>query len=166
MKTRSIVCALVAVAVLTGCGSGSASDKALEEVAPTGGMAETSADDTSTGRCVEQYSGATLRERAFAFDGTVVSVASVQDPRAPKDDIVAGQVEFQVHEWFSPRGPGDLVKVWMQRSVEPGDRLLVAGEPRWGGEPLDDAIAHECEFTASYSDALRAEWSTAFATDG
>lgn len=112
--------------------------------------------------CVSEYTPETLRERAFAFDGTVVDVGSRIDPLAPDDDIVTGDVRFEVHEWFAG-GTDETVTVWMQRPVEEGDRLLVAGEPRWGGAPLDDAIAWECGFTSGYSDDLRQHWSAAFA---
>lgn len=164
MRTRLLVCCFATVMVLTGCGSGGTSDEALEEATASARAAEDQAGSTSM-RCVEEYSSDTLRERAFAFDGTAVNISSEEDPRAPDKDIVTGHVEFQVHEWFAG-GTGDVVTVWMQRSVEPGDRLLVAGEPRWGGEPVDDAIAHECGFTASYSDAGLKEWSAAFAEEG
>jgi hypothetical protein len=113
-------------------------------------------------RCVSEYSAETLKERAFAFDGTVVGVGSESDPRAPDEDVVTGHVQFEVHEWFAG-GTGEAVTVWMQRPVEEGDRLLVAGEPRWGGAPLDDAIAWECGFTDGYSDSRSEEWSAAVA---
>jgi hypothetical protein len=51
----------------------------------------------------------------------------------------------------------------MQREVSPGQRLLVSGEPRWGGEPLDDAIAWECGFTTSFTDAAAEECEAALA---
>jgi hypothetical protein len=49
----------------------------------------------------------------------------------------------------------------MQRPVQVGERLLVSGEPRWGGEPLDDAIAWERGFTGPFSEALSREWASA-----
>lgn len=163
MRTRLLVCSLAAVTVLTGCRSGGASDEALDEATASSAPAEEPAGSSSM-RCVDEYSGDTLRERAFAFDGAVVNISSEKDPRAPEEDIVSGHVEFRVHEWFAG-GTGEIATVWVQRSVEPGDRLLVAGEPRWGGEPMEDAIAHECGFTSSYSDARVDEWSAAFAVE-
>lgn len=115
---------------------------------------------TST-RCVSEYSVQTLTERSFAFDGTVLSVRNEDDPRAPDEDVVTGHVEFEVHQWFAGGG-GRTATVWMQRPVQQGDRLLVAGEPRWGGQPLDDPIAWECGFTTDYSAARSEEWSTAY----
>jgi hypothetical protein len=113
--------------------------------------------------CVEVYSPAALRERAFAFDGTVTAVRDAVDPQLPPEDNVAQQADLEIGTWYAG-GRAPAVTVWMQRDVAVGDRLLVAGEPRWGGEPLDDPIAWECGFTASYSEATADEWAEAFAS--
>ena len=46
--------------------------------------------------------------------------------------------------------------------AEPGTRLLVSGEPRWGGDTLDDAIAWPCGFTQPWTEETASEWQTAF----
>lgn len=134
-------------------------DRALTLIAEANnGSPSDSAVGTTS--CVSEYSAETLRERAFAFDGTVTEVRAERDPNLPADDPLATRALFDVHRWFAG-GADATVLVWMQRDVAIGERLLVAGEPRWDGEPLDDAIAWECGFTATYSDALAAEWATA-----
>lgn len=103
-----------------------------------------------------------LGERAFAFDGTVVATAEEIDPRYPEPDVPLPRATFEVHDWFTG-GSADTVEVWMQREVDVGERLLVTGEPRWGGEPLDDAIAWECGFTMPFSSEAADEWARTFA---
>lgn len=163
MRSRLLACSLAALAVLAACGdsAGEADNGAGIRDAETPLSDQGPADSASEG-CVSEYSAETLRKRAFAFDGTVVDVGTEKDPRAPEEDVVTGRAHFEVHEWFAG-GTGEAVTVWMQRPVEEGDRLLVAGEPRWGGAPLEEAIAWECGFTAAYSDARSREWSAAFA---
>jgi hypothetical protein len=119
--------------------------------------------------CVEEYSPQTVAQRGFAFDGTVVGVGErssgtdVGDPYVP--------VSFTVHRWFRG-GPGDQVTVAMfapdeVTSVENtgyavGSRLLVSGEPRFGGAALDDPIAWACGFTRWYNEADAQTWEQAF----
>lgn len=123
--------------------------------------------------CVEQYSPDTLRNRAFAFDGTVVSIELRRDPKLQleeEEDSRIPWVTFSVHRWYRG-GSGDEVGVWVESlNIEtsagtirgdPGTRLLVAGEPRWGGAPLDDAIAWPCGFTQPYTPEAAAEWEAA-----
>jgi hypothetical protein len=131
------------------------------------------AADVATASCVESYEPAALRRRAFAFDGTVVSVEFRKDAKLAAETGEEGLVPwvtFSVHRWFKG-GSAQEVGVWMDPSaatsaagsvrVEPGVRLLVAGEPRWGGKPLEDAIAWPCGFTQEYTEAAAAEWEAA-----
>lgn len=120
--------------------------------------------------CVEMYSTATLTKRGFAFDGTVVgigersSAAEVADPYVP--------VTFTVTRWFHG-GPSDQITVAMfspdsVTSVESttytvGSRLLVSGEDRWGGSPMDSPIAWACGFTRWYNQADAQSWDQASA---
>ena len=73
-----------------------------------------------------------------------------------------------VHVRHGPRE----VAVWIENlniessigavEAEPSTRLLVSGEPRWGGDALDDPIAWPCGFTQPWTEEAAAEWETAF----
>jgi hypothetical protein len=123
--------------------------------------------------CVEQYSAAAVTGRAFAFDGTVTEIGPGTSDRKGAELGYAG-VTFTVHEWFSG-GSGPAVTVDMASpdgnvissveqapGYEVGTRLLVSGEPRWGGAPLDDAIAWGCGFTRYYDEETADRWRAAF----
>ncbi len=106
------------------------------------------------------FSPQALSERAFAFDGTVVEVTSEIDPQLGDDGSgirPQPRALFEVAEWFAG-GSEPTVWVWLQRQVAVGDRLLVSGQPRWGGEPLDDAIQWECGFTLEHSAKDASDW--------
>ncbi len=126
-------------------------------------------------RCVERYSAATLVHRAFAFDGVVTDIGSAGSNRPDRGQLELVGVTFAVSEWFSD-GSASTVTVDMQSPVRGapgvpegipsyavGSRLLVSGEPRWGGEPLEDAIAWGCDFTRYYDPVTAESWSRAFA---
>jgi len=76
---------------------------------------------------------------------------------------------FKVNNWY--RG-GDTPQVTVQfdagqlsefvPEVTPGTRLLVAGEPRWGGQPLDNPVAWGCGFTQLWTSTSAQEWSVVF----
>ncbi|MEU4289483.1 hypothetical protein AB0E63_14770 [Kribbella sp. NPDC026596] len=118
--------------------------------------------------CVAGYSPAELRKRAFAFDGTVVKI--VKDPGGA---IPSYLLTLRVGEWFKPADGPSTVTV---RTITPphgagyqmsvpfpdytdGSRLLVAGEPQWGGtNPLKDAYAFGCGFSRGYNAADAATW--------
>lgn len=121
--------------------------------------------------CVESYSPkAAVTRRAFAFDGTVTAIGPV------RNDLPGGlpprvAVTFRVHTWFRG-GSGQTVTVDMEppavlnpdsavTSYGVGTRLLVAGDPRWGGAPLDAAVAWGCGFTRYYDPQTAAEWAAA-----
>lgn len=135
---------------------------------PTGGgplRGNTSAD------CVEAYSPkAAVTRRAFAFDGTVAAIgpAHSDGPGVPPPTVA---VTFRVHTWFRG-GAGPMVTVDMQpptvlnpdsavTSYRVGTRVLVAGDPRWGGAPLDAPIAWGCGFTRYYHARTAGEWAAA-----
>lgn len=111
--------------------------------------------------CVETFTPETVRHRAFAFEGTVLALSEDPDPQAPDYDSVVLRAQFEVQRWFSG-GSDATVWVWMQRSLSIGDRMLVAGEPRWGGAPLDDAVSWGCGFTVAAEPAIAAVWAAAF----
>lgn len=130
---------------------------------PVGGGAEA--------RCVEGYSPETLPHRAFAFDGTVHSIGV-----DPTDDGQGGDngaadggylpVTFDVHEWFAGGGPAHVTVAMLPPTPSSldaaeyhvGSRLLVSGEPRWGGDPLDEPLAWTCGFTRTHDPATADTW--------
>jgi hypothetical protein len=126
---------------------------------------------SSAASCVEGYSPTTLRHRAFAFDGTVVAVRPGGTNRPDKGRLDTAAVTLTVNEWFKGGAEDTTTVDLMAPDSESADdiplygqgtRLLVSGEPRWGGEPLDDAIAWSCGgFTSYYDTSLADEWRAA-----
>lgn len=125
----------------------------------------------STGRCHEEYSTEALPNRAFAFDGTVAKIIEKVDEEAHPE---VGYVDatFEVHEWFTVDGPEQVVVQMMPPGIvtsagdadyNVGSRLLVSGEPRWGGQPLDSPVAWSCGFTRTYDSDTASEWRDALA---
>jgi hypothetical protein len=164
MNARAAAVLLLGGTLLAGCGGGSpVSGGEGESRASTSAPAAAPAATPTSGSCVEGFSEETLGRRSFAFDGVVLSISSAVDPQAPDPDVVLGRAEFDVTRWYAG-GSGESVSVWMQRPVVVGEHLLVSGEPRWGGQPLDDAIAWECDFTTAYSPTDAASWAGAFGT--
>ena len=143
---------------------------------PGGPTAPTNADvgasrpivGTSARRCVETYDLDTLSARTWAFDGTVTDIG------ASIDGAVDTRVTFDVHEWFAIDGPAtvtvDLAPPRPGSSVQPpeydvGSRLLVSGEPRRGGQPLDAPVAWLCGFTRTRDPSTASAWRAVFAAD-
>jgi len=122
-------------------------------------------------RCVQTYSAETLVQRSFAFDGTVLTIEIRTDPRLREGEDEVPWVTFEVNRWFRG-GSASEVGVWVDGlntetsvgiiSAELGTRLLVAGEPRWEGDPLEDPIAWRCGFTQPWSAEVADEWQAAF----
>lgn len=125
--------------------------------------------------CVEPYDPTTVATRAFAFDGVVVAVGDSVSDRGDDTDLGLAGVTFQVREWFSG-GRGDTVTVDVQSpppgSEDPSDpgyaygvgsRLLVSGEPRWGGPPLEAPIAWGCGFSRYHDPETATAWRAALA---
>ena len=114
---------------------------------------------------IEQYSARALRQRAFAFDGTVVGIETRVDSKHPDGDQERSWVTFQVHRWFRG-GTADEVPIWFdgrrEFGLDPGVRLLVSGQPRWGGAPLDNPIAWPGAFTRPWDKGTADEWAAAF----
>lgn len=158
--TRRVFALAAFLVCLTSCADGVASD--------SGAGAEPVGDAAS---CVEVYEPNTFANRSFAFDGTISSIEVRTDPQLPAGEQEIPWVMFDVHQWFLG-GETKTIGVWVENlhmetssgtiEVEPGTRLLVSGEPRWGGAPLDDAIAWPCGFTRPWSEELSSEWATAF----
>ena len=135
-------------------------------------------NSTEAVRCVDQYSPRALRDRAFAFDGVVVDIGGAGSNRPGKGYLELAAVTFTVEEWFYG-GAGTEVIIDMAPPADPtvpsgesvpsygiGFRLLVSGEPRWGGSALEDAIAWGCGFTRYYDSATAATWRETFEMEG
>jgi hypothetical protein len=114
--------------------------------------------------CAFEFSPSTLAERAWAFDGTLVSFGVIEDSNL-------GQVPsatFAVNHWYRG-GSGDQITVQFETGLmsesapnaAAGARLLVAGESRWGGQPLDDPVAWGCGFTQPWTADAAASWTNA-----
>lgn len=186
--TATAVAALLAVGGLVqvtrpsgGAGDGSAP---LADTRPSISPSHSAEPDARTGAlwppgaaqsCVEEYSPRTLQHRAFAFDGVVIDIEDGQTSQADSGPLDLAAVTFEVKEWFKG-GSGAEVAVDMGRpdegrevaaefgpTYELGTRLLVTGEPRWGGGALDDPIAWGCGFTHYYDANTAAIWRDAFA---
>jgi hypothetical protein len=103
--------------------------------------------------------------RSWAFDGTLADLVDVDAPIGSE-----AEATFTVHEWYRG-GSGDTVTVafglgtadQLTTRPTPGTRLLVTGEPRYGGAALDDPVAWGCGFTQTWSESVAAEWRSAFA---
>ncbi|MDP2773019.1 MAG: hypothetical protein Q8O61_05635 [Nocardioides sp.] len=127
--------------------------------------------DSGLASCAFEYSSKTLAERAFAFDGTVVSVGPGQTYRPGELRGLVGTT-FEVHEWYAG-GSGTTVTVDMPPpgsrptmsdgppTYEIGSRLLLSGEHRWGKATMDDALAWGCGFTRYYDEATADTWRSA-----
>jgi len=179
----TIAAAVAALALLVGGLAWAARDPSSTSspIAPTASDGPLVADTTTTSissnapseaSCALAYSVDTLRQRSWAFDGTVTAISEGRDSRLGAVPVAT----FDVHRWYKG-GSGTEVTVQVGERVPQGNvvaddiatgvgsRLLVAGEPRWGGDPLDDAIAWTCEFTQPWSEDGEREWRTAFANE-
>lgn len=155
--------AVAAGLLLAACGTPAATSAPDVDQPPA---SEATSAGGAAARCVESYSEETLRNRAFAFDGTVVAVGG----GSSSDGYV--DVTFEVEEWFRGGGAEEVVVQMMPPGTvtsvgdvpyEVGTRLLVSGEPLWGGAPLDEPVAWPCGFTQPHSGAAASEWRGAFA---
>jgi hypothetical protein len=124
------------------------------------------ADAAPAASCVEEYNPENVATRAFAFDGTVTGIGRHQN-----DGYV--RVSFAVNQWFQGADRSTVTidmappssKAY-ETSVhggpyEVGSRLLVSGQPRWGGHPLKAALAWGCGFTRLYDQATADAWPSA-----
>jgi hypothetical protein len=118
--------------------------------------------------CALEFSSDTLAARSWAFDGTLISVGEVGDSQM--GNVPAAT--FEVNHWFGGDAPGVTVQFDVDAisefvtEVTPGTRLLVTGEPRWGGQPLDDAVAWGCGFTQPWTSTSAQQWSAVFDASG
>lgn len=152
-----LVAAGVAALVLAG---GIGLSIVREPEKPAEGIASAPTPDSTTGAitpggpavgsCVEVYDLQTLANREMAFDGTV-------------ERVDGDRVTFAVNEWYrggdsteitlgGAGGLGGLTSAGPGTALEPGTRLLVAG---------DGGFAWSCGFTQAYDPALAAQWQDA-----
>jgi hypothetical protein len=162
---RALVAAVAAIAVtltLAACSDDGDADEA-SPAPTTGPSTSVPLGAGAAASCVETYSSGALAGRAFAFDGTVTNIGTVEN-------LLYVEVTFEVNEWFKGDGPPEVIVEMFPPAMATsagnseyavGSRLLVAGEPRWGGAPLEDPIAWYCGFTRSYDDTTAADWRAA-----
>ena len=178
---------MVLLALLASCGAPASGDQATSDTQPvlepltTIGVstvplitsstesdvasAFTMPEATSVSSCAFEYNSETLAARSWAFDGTLISVGDVADSQMGSVPAAT----FDVNHWY--RG-GDTPQATVQfdmgtisefvPEVTQGTRLLVAGEPRWGGAPLIDPVAWGCGFTQPWSSTSAQRWSAVF----
>ncbi|GAA3244354.1 hypothetical protein ACFO1B_32040 [Dactylosporangium siamense] len=115
--------------------------------------------------CVERYSPETVATRAFAFDGVVAAIGPARSNRPDMGQLDLVAVTFTVGEWFAGGSePNAVVDMYPAVNINGtaawaiGSRLLVSGGPRWGGAPLDAAIAWPCGFTRYYDPETAKSW--------
>jgi len=119
-----------------------------------------------SGSCHQTYSLDTLAERGFALDGTVIRIRS----------WAGTHVTFKVNEWFrgaanvrdvtfdvpAPLNPGQQPTDGRQLETPTytvGTRLLLSGDPRRGGAPLNDPVVFVgCGFTRYYDAGTARAW--------
>jgi hypothetical protein len=174
VATTGCIAAITSVAVLASVLFGSG-DRAVQPTARSTGSPAVSTPRGALpvgieASCASEYSTKTLAGQAFAFDGTVTAIGAPQTNRDGGGVLPLVSASFAVHEWFrGGSGQTVTVDIAQPRSTEDGPpsyavgtRLLVSGQPRWGGAPLDDPIAWGCGFTRYYDSATAATWQTAF----
>ena len=177
MRMHTVTGMVILGLAVSACGSGvsesikspqSLDATARETVSNAGaGYGSGPLPDGGAASCVEPYSLETLRNRDFAFDGTVVRMGPSVSDRGDDGDLNLAGITFEVREWFVG-GDADEVTVDLQAVGEGiaeddlpfrvGTRLLVSGEPRWGGEPMASPIAWGCGFSRYYDEETAKAW--------
>lgn len=176
MVTRAVLAPL-AVMLLVACGndvreeerSGMPTVESLSDATVAADGPTEPVDGGETASCFERYDSAAVARRAFAFDGTITKIRPVPRTMVGEAVLDTVAVTFSVNEWLRG-GRASTVTVQMyppagirSSSAESpiyniGTRLLVSGEPRWGGGPLDEPIAWSCGFTRNYDPTTANAW--------
>jgi hypothetical protein len=119
----------------------------------------------SSGTCAFAPTDDNLVLRTWAFDGTIHSLGTVRDSQLGE----IPSATFTVNRWY--KGGADRTVTVQFRfptgethgiRSEVGQRLLVSGEPRHGGEPLDDPVAWGCGFTRVWTATESERWVSLF----
>lgn len=168
----ALAASVAVAAVLVGSGQSTQESPEDRIAGPPAISGEGALPDSGMASCVESYDvGDPVAGRAFAFDGTVAAIGPARTDREELESGLVG-VRFAVNEWFAG-GSLDTVVIDLTHpdhsgldefppAYGVGTRLLVSGEPRWGGAPLDDPIAWGCGFTRYYDEATASDWTKAF----
>lgn len=136
-----LVAAVAALAVIAAVGPLSGGPDASP--APSGGGA-------LIGNCVETYSLDTLKNRDFAFDGTLANVDGNEvtfDVNEAFRGVEGGQVTLAAEGLT-----GTTINSAGGPMLSVGERYLVAG---------DDRFVWACGFTQAYNPQVAADWATA-----
>ncbi len=141
---------------LLGAGIGVAAAAALALALLLGGrngapaVVPGSSDGTTSAACVEQYSPASLANRAFAFDGTVTAVSGEKVTFAV-NTAYRGAVGDRI-TLDAPGMTGTAITSAGGANLAVGERYLVAG---------DATFVWACGFTQPYDEDVAADWSEA-----
>lgn len=180
MHRRSLVIAPISIlCVLAGCATDS--DPTPVRGSDASGMADPTDDragplpDGGGVSCVDSYSTATLADRGFAFDGVVLATGSSVSDRGGESDLDLSSATFKVRKWYVGGSDGQVTVDVQTVMPSPemseavagegygiGSRLLISGELRWGGSPLDAPIAWGCGFSRYYDEEAAAMWRQTF----
>lgn len=169
--SRTAAGAAMLAFLLVACGDSTDGGPDSDAENPTASRKGPLAGD-ETASCVSEYSPATLAQQRFAFDGVVVEIGESVSDRGDSGDLGLPGVTFQVMRWYAG-GRGDTATVDMpvgpssdgDISYGPGSRLLVSGQPRWGGRALEYPIVWSCGFTRYYDSSTATAWKLAFSAD-
>jgi hypothetical protein len=163
--------------VLSGCGASddvAAAHRAVASSDAPSPVRTGPVAGAASASCAVGYAPEVVAKRAFAFDGTITRIGTGTTNKADKGALETEAVTFRVNEWWrggtrqsvtvdmlSPGGTSTQTNDEHGVPYGVGTRLLVSGEPRWGGQPLDDAIAWGCGFTRYYDEDTAASWRAA-----
>jgi hypothetical protein len=161
MRNAAVFAIPIVLTLFAACGSEEPVDEAQpttsapsEDANAAGGTVPEGPTDTSAGSCVEQYSIDTLKNRSFAFDGTIKSIGL--DPADGPTTVV-----FSVQKWFKGGSGAEATKKaygfqgvtsvggGSDLNREAGQRVLVAG---------DEEFLWECGFTQNHDADVAAQW--------
>lgn len=138
---------IASILLMSACGS-----ERPDQGAPHRPGGQDDGTSATTASCVEQYSLENLKQRDYAFDGTVQAIDQGAD---------ADRVTFDVHEWYKGGSGETTVRrafgfaATTSAGSAPhsvGDRLLVAG---------DQDLVWECGFTQPYDAQVAQDWERA-----
>ncbi len=151
-----------------GCGSTARATgpaPAIVSTAPSVGPSSQVAAQQRSGSCAFAFTDRTLAERAWAFDGTATRESTGLDSHFG----AVPTTTFRVNHWYKGGSAAAVtVEFSFDRSEDQtihggiGTRLLVTGEPRWGGKPLDEPVAWGCGFTQVWTAQAAQQWSAVF----